>query len=76
MTNDFRCYNVIYIVYNRKNENYWSLLITRYSLLITRNTSKTISDALGSFYLSHICIACTSENTETLINLIILRHCY
>ena len=25
--------NVIYIVYDRKNENHWSLLITRYSLL-------------------------------------------
>ena len=29
MTNDFRSYNVIYIVYDRiKNENHWSLLIT------------------------------------------------
>ena len=27
--------NVIYIVYDRKNENHWSLLITHYSLLIT-----------------------------------------
>ena len=25
--------NVIYIVYDRKNENHWSLLITHYSLL-------------------------------------------
>ena len=25
-------------VYDRKNENHWSLLIIRYSLLITRNT--------------------------------------
>ena len=31
--------NVIYIVYDRKNENHWSLLITHYSLLITRNTN-------------------------------------
>ena len=30
MTNDFRSYNVIYIVYSRKNENHWSLLITHY----------------------------------------------
>ena len=35
MTNDFRSYNVIYIVYDRKNENHWSLLVTHYSLLIT-----------------------------------------
>ena len=33
MTNDFRSYNVIYIVYDRKNENHWSLLVTHYSLL-------------------------------------------
>ena len=39
MTNDFRSYNVIYIVYDRKNENHWSLLITHYSLHITRNTN-------------------------------------
>ena len=26
-------------VYDRKNENHWSLLIIRYSLLITRNTN-------------------------------------
>ena len=26
MTNDFRSYNIIYIVYDRKNENHWSLL--------------------------------------------------
>ena len=26
-------------VYDRKNENDWSLLIIRYSLLITRNTN-------------------------------------
>ena len=33
--------NVIYIVYDRKNENHWSLLIiTRYSLVIARNTTK------------------------------------
>ena len=37
MTNDFRSHNVIYIVYDRKNENHWSLLVIRYSLLITRN---------------------------------------
>ena len=30
--------NVIYIVYDRKNENHWSLLITRHSLLITRHS--------------------------------------
>ena len=36
MTNDFRSYNVIY---DRKNENHWPLLITRCSLLITRNTN-------------------------------------
>ena len=34
MTNDFRSCNVIYIVYDRKNENHWSLLVIRYSLLI------------------------------------------
>ena len=39
MTNDFRSYNVIYIVYDRKNENHWSLLVIRYSLLITRNAN-------------------------------------
>ena len=33
MNNDFRSYNVIYILYDRKNENHWSLLIIRYSLL-------------------------------------------
>ena len=33
MTNDFRSCNVIYIVYDRKNENHWSLLVTHYSLL-------------------------------------------
>ena len=27
------------LVYDRKNENHWSLLIIRYSLLITRNTN-------------------------------------
>ena len=27
------------LVYNRKNENHWSLLIIRYSLLITQNTN-------------------------------------
>ena len=35
MTNDFRSLNVIYIVYDCKNESHWSLLITHYSLLIT-----------------------------------------
>ena len=37
MSNDFSSYNVIYIVYDRKNENHWSLLIivTHYSLLVT-----------------------------------------
>ena len=34
MTINFRSYNVIYIVYARKNENHWLLLITR-----TRNTN-------------------------------------
>ena len=29
-------------VYDRKNENHWSLLIIRYSLLITRNTNTQI----------------------------------
>ena len=38
MTNDLRSCNVIYIVYDRENENHWSLLIIRYSLLITQNT--------------------------------------
>ena len=33
MNNDFRSYNVIYILYDSKNENHWSLLIIRYSLL-------------------------------------------
>ena len=38
MTNDFSFYNVIYIVYDRKNENHWSLLIivTHYPLIVTR----------------------------------------
>ena len=27
--NDFRSYNVIYIVYDCKNENHWSLFIAR-----------------------------------------------
>ena len=33
MTNDFRSYNVIYIIYGRKNENHWHylLLVTHYS---------------------------------------------
>ena len=35
VTYDFRSYNVIYIVYDHKNENHWSLLIIRYLLLIT-----------------------------------------
>ena len=35
VTNDFRPYHVIYIVYDHKNENHWSLLIIRYPLLIT-----------------------------------------
>ena len=41
MTNDFRFHNVIYIVYHRKNENHWSLLVIRYHylLLIIRNTN-------------------------------------
>ena len=30
VTYDFRSYNVIYIVYDHKNENHWSLLITNY----------------------------------------------
>ena len=30
-------------VYDRKNENHWSLLIIRYSLLITRNTNTLVS---------------------------------
>ena len=32
MTNDFRSYNVIYIIYDRKNENHWhySLFVTHY----------------------------------------------
>ena len=34
MRNDFRSYNVIDIVYDRKNENHWPLLITRYSLIL------------------------------------------
>ena len=34
MTDDFLSYNVIYIVYDRENENHWSLLITSISLLI------------------------------------------
>ena len=29
MTNDFRSYNDIYIVYDCKNENHWSLLTNR-----------------------------------------------
>ena len=33
--NDFHSYNVIYIVYDRKNENHWSLLSICYSLLGT-----------------------------------------
>ena len=41
MTDDFCSYNVIYIVYDRKNENHWSLLIIRYALLITHNTRNT-----------------------------------
>ena len=28
MTNDFHSYNGIYNVYDRENENHWSLLIT------------------------------------------------
>ena len=36
MTNDFRSSNVIYIVYDCKNESHWSLLITHYSSLITQ----------------------------------------
>ena len=27
------------LVYDRKNENHWSLLIIRYSVLITQNTN-------------------------------------
>ena len=36
MTNKFRSYNVIYIVYGRKNENHWSI---SHALFITRNTN-------------------------------------
>ena len=35
MANDFRSYNVIYVIYDRKNESNCSLLITHYSLFIT-----------------------------------------
>ena len=37
VTYDFRSYNVIYIVYDHKNENHWLLVIIRYllPLLIT-----------------------------------------
>ena len=66
----------LFVIIRTKIIGHYVLLIARYSLLIARNTSKTIPDALGNFYLSNICIACTNENTETLINLIILRHCY
>ena len=46
MTNDFRSYNVIYIVYDRKNENRWSLLITRYSLLVIQTPYNVCADAM------------------------------
>ena len=39
MTNDFRSYDYKQCNNICKNENHWSLLITRYLLLITRNTS-------------------------------------
>ena len=39
MTNDFRSYDYKQMWTTFKNENHWSLLITRYSLLITRNTN-------------------------------------
>ena len=35
MANDFRSYNIIYVIYDRKNESNCSLLITHYSLLVT-----------------------------------------
>ena len=58
--------NVIYIVYDRKNENHWSLLITRYSLLgiqtpSNRNTQCVLTDRLlcssGNFCINYtICM--------------------
>ena len=40
-------------VYDRKNENHWSLLIIRYSLLITRNTNILIILDVGTLTDSH-----------------------
>ena len=59
MPNDFRSYNAILIVKDHENENHWSLLIIRYSLLITRNTNTRQNviffiekdESFGSFWL-------------------------
>ena len=45
-------------VYDRKNENHWSLLIIRYSLLITRNTNTILKVLLHNaikIFVSYIC---------------------
>ena len=49
MTNDFRSYDVNNVNNICKNENHWSLLITRYSLLITRNTNTPTFGLAGYF---------------------------
>ena len=58
MTNDFRSYNAIFIVYDRMNENHWSLLIIHYFLLITRNTNTLNEHILENGY------SCSFSNTS------------
>ena len=36
MTNDFRSYNVIYIVYDGKNENHWSIWNTNSHIILLK----------------------------------------
>ena len=47
-------------VYDRKNENHWSLLIIRYSLLITRNTNTLFFTCQDETLLSSGADMCTN----------------
>ena len=58
--------NVIYIVYDRKNENHWSLLITHYSLLIT-HYSEYKHPTLGSEFIQYFILTSIATTVKQLM---------
>ena len=70
MTNDFRFLQFIYIVYDCKNENHWSLLIPCYSLLGIQTSYQIIYQLNSQFSLTlqmrmHVFLHTIFGNTET-----------